>query len=175
MRVLYIHMTGAFAGGCRSLYEVVRALPAGEVEPLFIAPRGSVHGFLSRLGEAIEARGISQFDNTRYGYYRGLRWLVAIRELAFVPSRLPVCCRGSLPGVYSTPRWWCTSVQSSGTIPGRFGPDGSIGCCVIRPTLSSLSMRPYAQACRRSCRLTSFTMHFLWIPLTSRTRPSQTG
>ncbi|MDB5637315.1 MAG: glycosyltransferase family 4 protein [Bradyrhizobium sp.] len=93
MRVLYIHMTGAFAGGCRSLYEVVRALPAGEVEPLFIAPRGSVHGFLSRLGEAIEARGISQFDNTRYGYYRGLRWLVAIRELAFVPSTIVALLR----------------------------------------------------------------------------------
>jgi glycosyltransferase involved in cell wall biosynthesis len=93
MRVLYIHMTGAFAGGCRSLYEVVRALPAGEVEPLFIAPRGSVHGFLSRLGEAIEARGISQFDNTRYGYYRGLRWLVAIRELAFVPSTIVAMLR----------------------------------------------------------------------------------
>jgi glycosyltransferase involved in cell wall biosynthesis len=86
-------MTGAFAGGCRSLYEVVRALPAGEVEPLFIAPRGSVHGFLSRLGEAIEARGISQFDNTRYGYYRGLRWLVAIRELAFVPSTVVALLR----------------------------------------------------------------------------------
>jgi glycosyltransferase involved in cell wall biosynthesis len=86
-------MTGAFAGGCRSLYEVVRALPAGEVEPLFIAPRGSVHGFLSRLGEAIEARGISQFDNTRYGYYRGLRWLVAIRELAFVPSTIVALLR----------------------------------------------------------------------------------
>ena len=41
-------MTGAFAGGCRSLYEVVRALPAGEVEPLFIAPRGSVHATLRK-------------------------------------------------------------------------------------------------------------------------------
>jgi glycosyltransferase involved in cell wall biosynthesis len=93
MRVLYIHMTGAFAGGCRSLYEVVRALPAGEVEPLFIAPRGSVHGFFSQLGETIEGRGISQFDNTRYSYYRGLRWLVAIRELAFVPSTLVALLR----------------------------------------------------------------------------------
>jgi len=78
-------MTGAFAGGSRSLYEAVRALPAGEVEPLFIAPRGSVTGFFSRLGETIETRGISQLDNTRYGYYRGLRWLIAIRELAFIP------------------------------------------------------------------------------------------
>ena len=93
MRVLYIHMTGAFAGGCRSLYEVVRALPAGEVEPLFIAPRGSVHAFFSRLGEVIEAAGISQFDNTRYSYYRGLRWLVLLRELVFVPSTIVALLR----------------------------------------------------------------------------------
>jgi glycosyltransferase involved in cell wall biosynthesis len=85
---LYIHMTGAFAGGSRSLYEVVRALPAGEVEPVFIAPRGSVHRFFSQLGPTIEARAISQLDNTRYGYYRGLRWLIVLRELAFIPSTL---------------------------------------------------------------------------------------
>ncbi|MCK1652712.1 glycosyltransferase family 4 protein [Bradyrhizobium sp. 149] len=88
MRVLYIHMTGAFAGGCRSLYEVVRALPTGAVEPVFVAPRGSIHAFLSRLGDMIETAGISQFDNTRYGYYRGLRWLVLLREIAFVPSTI---------------------------------------------------------------------------------------
>jgi glycosyltransferase involved in cell wall biosynthesis len=88
MRVLYIHMTGAFAGGCRSLYEVVRALPAGAVEPVFVAPRGSIHAFLSKLGDMIETAGISQFDNTRYGYYRGLRWLVLLREIAFVPSTI---------------------------------------------------------------------------------------
>jgi glycosyltransferase involved in cell wall biosynthesis len=93
MRVLYIHMTGAFAGGCRSLYEVVRAVPKGEIESLFVAPRGSVHDFLSRLGEVVDTRGISQFDNTRYSYYRGLRWLVVIRELAFIPSTVSALLR----------------------------------------------------------------------------------
>lgn len=88
MRVLYIHMTGAFGGGSRSLYEAVGALPKGEVEPLFVAPRGSVHEFFARLGEVIETWGLSGFDNTRYGHYRGLRWLVALRELAFLPSTL---------------------------------------------------------------------------------------
>ena len=36
----------------------------------------------------IETAGMSQFDNTRYSYYRGLRWLVVLRELAFLPSTL---------------------------------------------------------------------------------------
>src|SRR6185312_147585 len=88
MRVLYVHMTGVFAGGSRSLYEVVRAVPKGEIECLFVAPRGSVHDFFSSVGEVVETRGISQFDNTRYSYYRGLRWLVLIREFAFIPSTI---------------------------------------------------------------------------------------
>jgi len=88
MRVLYIHMTGAFAGGCRSLYEAVRALPRGEVESFFVAPRGSVHDFFVRIGEALDTWGMSQFDNTRYNYYRGLRWLVVLRELLFLPSTI---------------------------------------------------------------------------------------
>jgi glycosyltransferase involved in cell wall biosynthesis len=93
MRVLYIHMTGAFAGGCRSLYEVVRALPKGEVSSFFVAPRGTVHDYFARIGEVIETSAISQFDNTRYSYYRGLRWLVVIRELAFLPFTVLVLLR----------------------------------------------------------------------------------
>jgi len=93
MKILYIHMTGAFAGGCRSLYEAVRALPEGEVQSFFVAPRGSVHDFFARIGEVIDTRGMSQLDHTRYNYYRGLRWLVVLRELAFLPSTLLVLYR----------------------------------------------------------------------------------
>jgi glycosyltransferase involved in cell wall biosynthesis len=93
MRILYIHMTGAFAGGCRSLYEAVRALPSGEVQSFFVSPRGSVHDFFARIGEVIDSWGMSQFDHTRYNYYRGLRWLVLLRELAFLPSTLLVLRR----------------------------------------------------------------------------------
>jgi len=93
MKILYIHMTGAFAGGCRSLYEAVRALPEGEVQSLFVAPRGTVHDFFARIGEVIDTRGMSQLDHTRYNYYRGLRWLVVLRELAFLPSTLLVLYR----------------------------------------------------------------------------------
>ena len=86
-------MTGTFGGSSRSLYEAVRALPEGEVEPLFVAPRGSVHEFFARIGEVIETRGVSRFDNTRYSHYRGLRWLVLLRELAFLPATFMVLRR----------------------------------------------------------------------------------
>ncbi len=86
MRVLYIHMVGAFGGASRSLFETVRAFPPNQIEPIFVAPRGTVGPFFSRLGTVIEARGLTQFDNTRYSYYRGIRWLVLLREISYLPA-----------------------------------------------------------------------------------------
>lgn len=86
LTVLYIHMTGAFGGSSRSLSEAIGAFPKGAVKALFVAPSGTASLFFSSLGEVVEARGISQFDNTRYGKYRGLRWLVLAREIALLPA-----------------------------------------------------------------------------------------
>ena len=85
LRVLYLHMIGPFGGASRSLFEAVGAFPAGAVQPLFVTQRGSVSRFFSRLGEVIESRGMSQFDDTRYSRYRGVRWLVLLRELGYLP------------------------------------------------------------------------------------------
>ncbi|MBL8320531.1 MAG: glycosyltransferase family 4 protein [Burkholderiaceae bacterium] len=85
LRVLYLHMIGPFGGASRSLFEAVRAFPPGEVEATFVTQRGTVRDFFSRIGRVIEARGLTQFDNTRYSYYRGMRWLVLLRELAYLP------------------------------------------------------------------------------------------
>ena len=81
-------MIGAFGGASRSLYEAVRAFPPGAVQPLFVAPRGSVEPFFGQLGEVEAAWGMSQVDNTHYSHYRGLRWLVALRELAYLPATI---------------------------------------------------------------------------------------
>jgi glycosyltransferase involved in cell wall biosynthesis len=88
VRVLYLHMTGAFGGSSRSLVEVIRAFPPGAAEAKFVAPRGSASRFFCELGDVIEARDLSRFDNTRYSYYRGFRWLVLARELALVPTTI---------------------------------------------------------------------------------------
>lgn len=85
MKVLFIHMTGAFGGSSRSLTEAVRALPEG-VEAHFVTPAGTVEPFFSELGKVLAVSRLSQFDNTQYSYYRGLRWLVALREIAALPS-----------------------------------------------------------------------------------------
>ena len=86
LRVVYLHVIGEFGGASRSLFEAVRALPAGAVEPVFITPRGSVQRFFEQLGPVITAWGISKFDHTRYTHYRALRWLVLLREMAFLPA-----------------------------------------------------------------------------------------
>src|SRR6516164_6952647 len=86
LRVLYLHMIGPFGGSSRSLFEAIGAFPPGAVQPFFVTQRGSVTRFFSRLGEVIEARGMSRFDDTLYSRYRGVRWLVLLRELAYLPS-----------------------------------------------------------------------------------------
>lgn len=86
MRILYLHMIGAFGGASRSLIEVVRAFPQDEVEALFVTPKGSAaNEFHSIASDIIEVKGMSQFDNTRYSFYRGFRWIVLLREFFYLP------------------------------------------------------------------------------------------
>ena len=86
MRVLVIDGVGPFGGASRSLYEALRALPAGQVDVRFVAVQGTVVPFYAEVSSGlIAARGLSRFDNTRYSYYRGLRWLVLLREVYHLP------------------------------------------------------------------------------------------
>lgn len=89
LRVLYIHPAAPFGGASRSLLELLRAFPAGAVEPLLLAPSGSAVDFLERHGvPALRVHGISGYDTTRYGHYRGLRWLILLREVFLLPPTL---------------------------------------------------------------------------------------
>jgi glycosyltransferase involved in cell wall biosynthesis len=86
MRVLYIDGVGPFGGASRSLYEVVRALPAGSVEPYFLAARGTALTFYQELAkDSVGTVGLTRLDNTLYGWYRGVRWLVLGREIWHIP------------------------------------------------------------------------------------------
>lgn len=86
IKVLYIDGDGPFGGASRSLFESVRGFHYGAVEPHFIVSRGTaseIYGQVAR--EMIKTNGMSKFDNTRYGYYRGLRWLILMRECYHFP------------------------------------------------------------------------------------------
>lgn len=86
IRVLYIHLTGAFGGASRSLFEALSEIPVTDIQPMFLTQQGSVEQFFCQLGPVIAVKGLTQFDNTKYSYYHRLRWIVLLRELAYLPS-----------------------------------------------------------------------------------------
>lgn len=82
LRVLYVHHVGLLGGSSRSLFELLKGFPEGEIAPHYIGPQGRFVQMLASLGVPVEiCSGISQFDNCEYSYYRGLRWLILLREL----------------------------------------------------------------------------------------------
>lgn len=60
------------------------------ITPHFIGPSGKFADMLRNLEIPVEiCRGLSQFDNCDYSYYRGLRWIILLREfLLLMPTYL---------------------------------------------------------------------------------------
>ena len=97
MRVLYLDSDGPLGGGSRSLFEVVRPLSAGEVDPYFVAVKGTALGFYSQVArDMVVTRGMTKFDNTRYSYYRGVRWVILLREMFYLPFTVAALLRARL-------------------------------------------------------------------------------
>ena len=96
LSVLYLHPIPSFGGASRSLMELLRGFPHETVAPCVVVPRGQVADMLLQGGYVVEqSEGISQFDCTRFGHYRGLRWLILLRELALLPATLRTSYRVS--------------------------------------------------------------------------------
>ena len=94
MRVLYLDSDGPLGGASRSLFEVVRPLSAGDVDPYFVAVQGTALDFYSQIArDTVVTRGLTKFDNTRYSYYRGVRWLILIRGSISLSPSSPCCAR----------------------------------------------------------------------------------
>lgn len=84
--ILYLHHYASFGGASRSLLELIRAFPPGSVASHVLAPHGQVlELFRAESIPVLTAKRVALFDNTRYSHYRGLRWLILLRELAAVP------------------------------------------------------------------------------------------
>lgn len=89
LRVLYLHPASAFGGASKSLIELFGCLKEVIVEGVIVTPEGSACELFAQAGMSVRpVWGLSQFDNTRYGYYRKLRWLILLREIFFLPSSL---------------------------------------------------------------------------------------
>jgi glycosyltransferase involved in cell wall biosynthesis len=89
MRILFLNPSAAFGGASKSLIEMYAKVQLSGGKGSVVTPFGSATAAFRDTGlDVIETRGLTQFDNTRYGHYRGLRWLITMRELMFVPSSL---------------------------------------------------------------------------------------
>jgi len=90
MKILFIHGSGVFGGASKSLIELYKQLQLNDaVQGTVLGPRGGCEYQFREAGfNFYGAVGLTQFDNTRFGYYRGLRWLIIIRELLFVVPSL---------------------------------------------------------------------------------------
>ena len=86
MNILFIQHVGLLGGSGRSLYELVRELKT-KLDANFIvaSPTGKIQGLFRQLGcEIFTVKGLSNFDNNRYSYYTGFRWLILLREIFLI-------------------------------------------------------------------------------------------
>jgi len=89
LRILIVHPSGAFGGASKSIIEFQNYLRNLSVTTDVLCVSGNVVGQFRSNGYLTNfSRHLSQFDNTRFGYYRGFRWLITLRELVFFPSSL---------------------------------------------------------------------------------------
>ncbi len=101
LRVLYLHPFAAFGGATKSLAEMFAALPAASVRGTVICPPGVAADSLRAAGlEVITARGVAQWDDTRFGHYRRARWLILLREVALWPATILALRRAAHEGDY---------------------------------------------------------------------------
>lgn len=82
--VLFVHSTASFGGASKSLSELGKFL-SKSAKLSVVTPNGNVVPFFEDSGFTVYASNVSQFNHTEYGYYRGFRWVVLLRELIFMP------------------------------------------------------------------------------------------
>ena len=88
--ILYIHHVGSRGGSTNSLIEMISGMKIHD-RRFLIVPRGSAADVFENIfDKVIFVPGIPQFDNTEFGYYRGWRWFILIRELIYFLLCLPI-------------------------------------------------------------------------------------
>lgn len=76
---------GMFGGASRSLFEVMRAFPK-QPERFFFVQSGTANAYYAPYAkDMISVRGMTRFDNSQASHYRGARYLVLGREVAYIP------------------------------------------------------------------------------------------
>lgn len=90
INILIVHSIGEFSGSLKSLEEYIKILKK-EYNFYFLTPSGVAEKRLEKYGQVIKTTGLCKFDNSILGHYKGLRWLLIIREILLIfPTLLSV-------------------------------------------------------------------------------------
>ncbi len=85
MKVLFIQHTSVLGGSSKSLLEIINNLPSDVISTV-LCPKGKFSDLLDAQGiKVVNIKGVPQFDNTKFGYYRKHRWLILLREFFYLP------------------------------------------------------------------------------------------
>lgn len=86
IKVLYVLGVGSSGGSSKSLFEAI-SIQQLDIDIHVLAPKGNVIQMFSKVtNNVISAKGISRFDNTKYSHYKGIRWILLLREILKIPS-----------------------------------------------------------------------------------------
>jgi glycosyltransferase involved in cell wall biosynthesis len=84
-RVLFVHHRPQPSGAARSLALLIAAL-GDEWEAHVLVPGGGAAELFEQAGATVHRAPVPAFTHTWDVQYRGLRWLVAVRELLWLPA-----------------------------------------------------------------------------------------
>jgi glycosyltransferase involved in cell wall biosynthesis len=89
LKILYIDCMGPFGGASRSLYELVKELKKNNIDPYFLMTKGTSIDFYNKISiDSVVSKGYTKFDNTNFSRYKGLRWLIVLREIFYIPNSI---------------------------------------------------------------------------------------
>lgn len=85
MKIFFLHGVSGYGGSTKSLLELFTQLKSHGVSGTVLCPPGKSEKILAENGMLThKVWGLSQFDNTQFGHYRGLRWIILMREFCFL-------------------------------------------------------------------------------------------
>jgi len=81
-KILFIQPIEAFSGSLKSSEEYIKDLKKKFIF-IFFTPNGFSSRTLNKYGKVFTSLGICKYDNTENSHYRGLRWILLIREVIY--------------------------------------------------------------------------------------------
>lgn len=82
-KILFIQPIGVFSGSLKSSEEYIKNLYK-KFSFIFFTQRGYSSKILNDYGRVFNTIGICKFDNTENSHYKGIRWILIIREIIYL-------------------------------------------------------------------------------------------